>query len=66
MTCWLPARAVSGNTVSGRENVLSDDVAALMTALNLGMVGWWEAASENYLSHVSKDRILSGIQRRYR
>ncbi|ODT75794.1 MAG: hypothetical protein ABS69_10270 [Nitrosomonadales bacterium SCN 54-20] len=48
--------AVSVNTVSGRENVPSDDVAALMTALTLAMVDWWEATSENYLSHVSFSR----------
>ena len=29
-----------------------------MTALNLDMADWWEATPENYLSHVSKDRIL--------
>jgi ParB family chromosome partitioning protein len=51
--------AVSVNTVSGRENMPSGDVAALMTALNLDMADWWEATPENYLSHVSKDRILS-------
>ena len=53
--------AVSINTVSGRENTPSDDVAALMTALNLDMADWWEATPENYLSHVSKDRILSVV-----
>ena len=37
----------------------SNDVAALMIALNLDMADWWEATPENYLSHVSKDRILS-------
>jgi ParB family chromosome partitioning protein len=51
--------AASVNTVSGRENVPSDDVAALMAALNLDMADWWQATPENYLSHVSKDRILS-------
>jgi ParB family chromosome partitioning protein len=30
-----------------------------MTALNLDMANWWQATPENYLSHVSKDRILS-------
>ncbi|HEX7235018.1 MAG TPA: chromosome partitioning protein ParB, partial [Nitrosospira sp.] len=49
------------NTVSGRENRPSDDVAALMSALNLDMADWWEATPENYLSHVSKDRILSVV-----
>ena len=53
--------AVSINTVSGRENTPSDEVAALMTALNLDMADWWEATPENYLSHVSKDRILSVV-----
>jgi ParB family chromosome partitioning protein len=51
--------AASINTVSGRESVPSNDVAAFMTALNLDMAKWWEATAENYLSHVSKDRILS-------
>jgi ParB family chromosome partitioning protein len=51
--------AVSINTVSGRENTPPDDVAALMTSLNLDMADWWEATPENYLSLVSKDRILS-------
>jgi ParB family chromosome partitioning protein len=51
--------AASINTVSGRENAPSEGAAALMTALNLDMAGWWEATAENYLSHVSKDRILS-------
>jgi ParB family chromosome partitioning protein len=51
--------AASINTVTGRENKPSDDVAALMAALNLDMADWWEATPENYLSHVSKDRILS-------
>lgn len=32
-----------------------------MTALNLDMADWWEATPENYLSHVSKDRILEVI-----
>jgi ParB family chromosome partitioning protein len=50
--------AVSINTVSGRENAPSSNVAALMSALNLDMADWWEATGENYLSHVSKDRIL--------
>jgi ParB family chromosome partitioning protein len=53
--------AASINTVTGRENKPSDDVAALMTALNLDMADWWEATPENYLSHVSKDRILSVV-----
>jgi ParB family chromosome partitioning protein len=30
-----------------------------MSALSLDMADWWEATPENYLSHVSKDRILS-------
>jgi ParB family chromosome partitioning protein len=51
--------AASINTVIGRENKPSDDVAALMTALNLDMADWWEATPQHYLSHVSKDRILS-------
>ncbi len=51
--------AVSINTVSGRENTPPGDVAALMTSLNLDMADWWEATPENYLSLVSKDRILS-------
>lgn len=51
--------AASINTVSGRENAPSNDVAALMTALNLDMADWWEATPENYLAHISKDRILS-------
>ena len=53
--------AASINTVSGRENAPSDEVAALMSALNLDMADWWEATPENYLSHVSKDRILSVV-----
>jgi ParB family chromosome partitioning protein len=53
--------AVSVNTVSGRENKPSDDVAALMTALDLDMAAWWQATPENYLSHVSKDRILAVV-----
>jgi ParB family chromosome partitioning protein len=53
--------AVSVNTVSGRENEPSGDVAALMTALDLDMAEWWQATPENYLSHVSKDRILAVV-----
>ena len=53
--------AVSVNTVSGRENTPSADVAALMTALNLDMADWWKPTPENYLSHVSKERILSVV-----
>jgi len=53
--------AVSVNTVSGRENAPSGDVAALMSALNLDMADWWEATPENYLSHVSKDRIIEVV-----
>ena len=53
--------AVSVNTVSARENVPSNDVAVLMTALDLDMADWWEATPENYLSHVSKDRILTVV-----
>jgi ParB family chromosome partitioning protein len=53
--------AVSINTVSGRENEPSKDVGELMTALNLDMAEWWEATPENYLSHVSKDRILEVV-----
>jgi ParB family chromosome partitioning protein len=50
--------AVSVNTVSARENVPSKDVAAIMAALDLDMADWWEPTPENYLSHVSKDRII--------
>jgi len=53
--------AASINTVSGRENAPSDEVAALMAALNLDMADWWEATPENYLLHVSKNRILSVV-----
>ncbi|SEO26336.1 chromosome partitioning protein, ParB family [Nitrosospira multiformis] len=53
--------AASINTVSSRENTPSDEIAAFMTALNLDMADWWEATPENYLSHVSKDRILSVV-----
>jgi len=53
--------AASINTVSSRENAPSDEVAALMSALSLDMADWWEATPENYLSHVSKDRILSVV-----
>jgi ParB family chromosome partitioning protein len=53
--------AASINTVTSRENKPSSDVTALMTALNLDMADWWEASPENYLSHVSKDRILSVV-----
>jgi ParB family chromosome partitioning protein len=53
--------AASINTVSGRENAPSGDVAAIMTALDLDMGDWWEATPENYLSHVSKDRILAVV-----
>ena len=51
--------ATSINTVSGRENAPSSDVAAFMSALNLDMADWWEATADNYLSHVSKDCILT-------
>ena len=51
--------AVSVNTVESRENRPSQHVTALMNALNLDMAEWWEATGENYLSHVSKDRILA-------
>ncbi len=50
--------AVSVNTVASRENAPSNDVEALMNALNLDMADWWEPTPENYLSHVSKDRLL--------
>ena len=53
--------AASINTVSSRENAPSSDVAALMNALNLDMADWWEPTPENYLSHVSKDRILDVV-----
>jgi ParB family chromosome partitioning protein len=32
-----------------------------MTALNLDMADWWEPTPENYLSHVSKDRIIEVV-----
>jgi len=32
-----------------------------MTVLNFDMADWWEATAENYLSHVSKERILSVV-----
>ena len=51
--------ATSISTVSGRENAPSKEIGALMTALNLDMADWWEATGENYLSYVSKDRILT-------
>ncbi|GAB1719092.1 MAG: ParB-like nuclease [Nitrosospira sp.] len=53
--------AVSVNTVSARENAPSGDVASLMSALDLDMADWWEATPENYLSHVSKDRIIEVV-----
>jgi ParB family chromosome partitioning protein len=53
--------AVSVNTVSGRENAPSSDVAAIMAALDLDLADWWQATPENYLSHVSKDRILAVV-----
>jgi ParB family chromosome partitioning protein len=53
--------AVSVNTVSSSENAPSDDIAALMTALNLDMADWWQPTPENYLSHVSKDQILGVV-----
>jgi ParB family chromosome partitioning protein len=53
--------AASVNTVSGRENAPSGDVASLMSALDLDMADWWEATPENYLSHVSKDRIIEVV-----
>ena len=53
--------AASINTVSSRENGPSDDVAALMNALTLDMADWWEPTPENYLSHVSKDRIIEVV-----
>ncbi|PTR05634.1 ParB family chromosome partitioning protein [Nitrosospira sp. Nsp5] len=53
--------AVSINTVSGREHAPSDDVTAIMAALNLDMADWWEPTPENYLSHVSKDRIIEVV-----
>lgn len=51
--------AVSVNTVSERESTPPQEVTALMTALNLDMADWWEATGESYLSHVSKDRLLT-------
>ena len=53
--------AVSVNTVSSSENAPSDDIADLMNALNLDMADWWEPTPENYLSHVSKDKILEVV-----
>ena len=53
--------AVSLNTVSGREHAPSDDVAAIMAALSLNMADWWEPTPENYLLHVSKDRIIEVV-----
>jgi ParB family chromosome partitioning protein len=53
--------AVSVNTVSERESTPSKNVTALMTALNLDMSDWWKPTPENYLSHVSKDKILSVV-----
>ena len=32
-----------------------------MNALNLDMADWWEPTPENYLSHVSKDRIIEVV-----
>jgi ParB family transcriptional regulator, chromosome partitioning protein len=32
-----------------------------MTALNLDMADWWEPTPENYLLHVSKDRLLEVV-----
>jgi ParB family chromosome partitioning protein len=29
--------------------------------LDLDMADWWEATPENYLSHVSKDRIIEVV-----
>jgi ParB family chromosome partitioning protein len=51
--------AVSVNTVSERESTPSKNVTALMRALNLDMSDWWEASAKSYLSHLSKDRILT-------
>ncbi len=53
--------AVSVNTVSSRENAPSNDAAALMNALNLDVADWWDPTPENYLSHVSKDRIIAVV-----
>lgn len=53
--------AASIDTVSSRENAPSDEVAALMSALSLDMADWWEPTPENYLSYVSKDRILTVV-----
>jgi ParB family transcriptional regulator, chromosome partitioning protein len=53
--------AVTVNTVSGRENAPSEDVAALMIALNLDMAAWWNPTPENYLAHVSKEQILTVV-----
>jgi ParB family chromosome partitioning protein len=36
-------------------------VAAIMAALNLDMAEWWEPTPENYLSHVSKDRLIEVV-----
>ena len=32
-----------------------------MAALSLDMADWWEPTPENYLSHVSKDRIIEVV-----
>ena len=32
-----------------------------MIALNLDMADWWKPTPENYLSHVSKEQILSVV-----
>ncbi|MEO8992028.1 MAG: chromosome partitioning protein ParB, partial [Nitrosospira sp.] len=53
--------AVSVNTVASRENAPSNDVEALMNALDIDMADWWEPTPENYLSHVSKDRLLKVV-----
>lgn len=57
----LELLALHGNLDQYRfkESAPSDEVAALMTALNLDMADWWEATVENYLSHVPKDRFLA-------
>jgi ParB family chromosome partitioning protein len=53
--------AVSVNTVASRENAPSNEVTALMNALDVNMAEWWEPTPENYLSHISKDRIIEVV-----
>jgi ParB family chromosome partitioning protein len=48
----------SVNTVTSREDAPAPEVLRLMTALDMNMANWWEPTADNYLSHVSKDRII--------